>query len=337
MGAGLLQLTIKSQFNDILFQNPNISFFVYAYKKHTNFSMENIKHYFVNSPSMLNDMHNGGDYTIKLDGNKSDIDLLSNTCLVFQLPDIYSSNKYKFKWIDNIGCMIIKNASIRIDSSLIETINGEWLYVWNELTSTNKDSFNNMTGKTDALNNPRKLETTMRIENNIISDFDYLSSDINNPNNPSINKRNIIIPLPFWYSKNPALALPLVKLTNRNVTLKIEFENIENLYTVYSPIYNMNISPTHYNDLHNENISINNFIINNNFYAYVEATYIILDTDERQLLAKSPINEFLFETVISITNIINGGDNSIRNLEMRQTIIFTSKRNNLDFKKKRCN
>ena len=331
MGAGLLQLLLSGQFNNILFDNPKISFFNYAYKKHTNFAMENVKHYFINAPSMLNDMHNGGDYTVKLDGNKSDIDLLSNTCLVFELPNIYSSSIYKFKWIDNIGCMIIKNASIRIDNSLIENINGEWLYVWNELTSLNKDSFNKMTGKTEALTNPRNAETTMRIENNIISDYDYLSTNKNNPDKPSINKKDIIIPLPFWYSKHPSLALPLIKLNNRNVTLKIEFENIENLYTIYSPIYNMNISPNHYNNIHNQKISINDFIIDNNFFAYVEATYIILDNYERNLLMNSPINEYLFETMISTTNIMNGGTNSIRTIDVKthlqiKEMIWTLKR-----------
>lgn len=331
MGAGLLQLLLSGQFNNILFDNPKISFFNYAYKRHTNFAIENIKHYFINSPSMLSDMHNGGDYTVKLDGNKSDIDLLSNTCLVFELPNVYSDNNYKFKWIDNIGCMIIKNASIRIDNSLIENINGEWLYVWNELTSTNKESFNNMTGKIDALNNPRRPETTMRIENNIISDYDYLSSDKSNPDKPSIAKRDIIIPLPFWYSKHPSLALPLIKLINKNINLKIEFENIENLYTVYSPIYNMNISPNHYNEIHKTKISIDNFIINNNFYAYVEATYIILDNYERNLLINSSVNEYLFETMIYTTNIINGGTNSIRTIDVKshlqtKEMIWTLKR-----------
>ena len=214
---------------------------------------------------------------------------------------------------------------------MIENINGEWLYVWNELTSPNKESFNNMTGKTEALNNPRKPETTMRIENNIINDYDYLSGDKNNPDKPSIDKKDIIIPLPFWYSKHPSLALPLIKLINKNVTLKIEFENIENLYTVYSPIYNMNISPYHYNNIHNQKISINDFIINNNFYAYVEATYILLDNYERNLLMNSSINEYLFETMISTTNIINGGTNSIRTIDVKahlqiKEMIWTLKR-----------
>lgn len=331
MGGGLMQLVISGQFNNILFQNPKISFFNYAYKKHTNFAIENIRHEFINYPSLLSDMHIGGDYTINLDGNKSDIDLLSNTVLIFKLPDIYSSNFYKFKWIDNIGCMIVRNASIRIDNALIENINGEWLYVWNELTSLNKDSFNNMTGKIEELNNPRRPETTIRIENNIISDYDYLSSDKNDVNNPSIKKRTLVIPLPFWYSKHPSMALPLIKLIDRRVTLKIEFENIENLYTIYSPIYNMNISPTHYNEIHNTNININNFIINNTFSSYIEASYIILDNYERKILSDSSINEYLFETMITNTNIISGGINTIRTIDIKsqlqiKELIWTLKR-----------
>ena len=326
-----MQMVLQGQFNNILFNNPQISFYNYAYKRHTNFAMQNLQHNFINSPSMLSDMHIGGDYTINLDANKSDADLLSNSCLIFELPDIYSNSNYKFKWIDNIGCMIIRNASIRIDNSLIENINGEWLYVWNELTSSNKESFNNMTGKIEALNNPRTPETTIRIENNIVNDYDYLSSDKNNIDNPSIKKRKLIIPLPFWFSKHPSLSLPICKLNNRIITLKIEFENIENLYTIYSPIYNMNISPSHYNEIHRQNININNFILNNNFYAYVEATYIIMDSNERKLLIDSPINDYLFETMIYTTNIFNGGNNSIRMIEIKsqlqvKELIWTLKR-----------
>jgi len=42
MGGGLLQLTFQGQMNISLFYNPQISFFNYAYKKHTNFAIENI-------------------------------------------------------------------------------------------------------------------------------------------------------------------------------------------------------------------------------------------------------------------------------------------------------
>ena len=332
MGAGLLQLAIQGQFNNILFYNPSISFYNYAYKKHTNFAMENISHNFFNSPSMLSEMHKGGDYTINLDGNKSDIDLLSKIFFIFKLPDIYSNDNFKFKWVDNIGALLIKSASIRIDNTLIETIYGEWLVVWNELTNPVKDSFNNMVGNIPELTNPRKTETTIRITNNIISLYDYSASDKSNYNNPSIKSRILSIPLPFWFSKNPALSLPLIKLINKFITLKIEFENIENLYTIYSPIYNMNISPLHYNEIHKTNITINNFINNNNFYAYLEATYVILDTDERKSIMDSPISEFLIETSTSMTTSFPSGANSIRVVDVKsqlqvKEVIWTLKRN----------
>jgi len=107
--------------------------------------------------------------------------------------------------------IINKKASIFIDTSIIDTITGEWLVIWNELTMPVKDNFNNLSGNVEALNNPRKPETTIRIRNNIISQYDYLSSDINSKNAiPSINSRDIVIPLPFWFSKNPSLALPIL-------------------------------------------------------------------------------------------------------------------------------
>ena len=95
----------------------------------------------------------------------------------------------------------------------------------------------------------------------------------------------ISLTLSFLFTKNPSLALPILKFcSNHTISLSFEFENIENLYTVYSDIYNMNISSSYYNNLHNERISISNFVKDINFNAHVEATYIVLDCYERQLI-----------------------------------------------------
>ena len=69
MGGGLLQLTIEGQMNIPLFYNPKISFFTYAYKRHTNYAMENIIHKFNNMPGSITNMHNGGTYNITLTEN----------------------------------------------------------------------------------------------------------------------------------------------------------------------------------------------------------------------------------------------------------------------------
>jgi hypothetical protein len=257
-------------------------------------------------------MHISNDYTVNLT-SRADVDLLSNLYLIFTLPAIYSNDLYKFKWIENVGSLLIKSANFQIGKVIIDTITGEWLVIWNELTLPVKDSFNDMTGNVPALNNPRKPETTIRIRNNIISDYDYLSSD---GNTPSINSRILCIPLNFWFTKNPSLALPIVKLVgnySNDIKLKIEFEDIENLYVVYSDIYNMHISPRFYNYMHNERIDITKFIRQNAFVAHVEATYIILDTAERGVLINSCTQNYLIEKLsiksdqftASVANTVN--------------------------------
>ena len=41
-------------------------------------------------------------------------------------------------------------------------------------------------------------------------------------NNPSIKGRKIQVPLNFWFTKNPSLALPLLKMQNIEILLEIE-------------------------------------------------------------------------------------------------------------------
>jgi len=120
MGGGLLQLTFQGQMNISLFYNPQISFFNYAYKKHTNFAIENIICYFDKSSGSIDTMHSTT-ITASLLRN-SDVDLLSNLYFVFKLPNIYSDDKFKFKWVENIGSLLIKEAKIKIDDIDVDTI-----------------------------------------------------------------------------------------------------------------------------------------------------------------------------------------------------------------------
>ena len=95
MGGGLLQLTFQGQMNVPLFFNPKISFFIYAYKKHTNFAIENIICDFSTSKTVnITSMHSGTNTAPLL--KNSDVDLLANLYFVFKLPNIYSDDKFKF-------------------------------------------------------------------------------------------------------------------------------------------------------------------------------------------------------------------------------------------------
>ena len=266
-------------YNDL---QPQFSFFKYVLRRNTNFFSGNINIY-NNTANITNLDRLNLDIKLK-DVINGDIDLLSDLYISFYLPDIYSNSKYKFKWVENIGALLIKEAIFTINSIDIDSFTGEWLCVWNELTSTNKDTFNKMTGNGIDINNPRTSENIIRIKNNIISDFDYPSSDKNNPNNPpSIPGKWISVQLPFWFTKAPNLALPIFGniWQNNEFNIKISFENIEKLYTIYSDVYNMNVSPSYYNSLHNDNISIENFLKNNNILINIITTVILVDVNEK--------------------------------------------------------
>ena len=96
MGIGLFQLISKGNLINDVFNNPSISFYNYVYRRHTNFAIENIMLTFDTLPSLLSNMHISNDFSVNL-ASIPDVDLLSNLHLIFTLPAVYSSKKYKFR------------------------------------------------------------------------------------------------------------------------------------------------------------------------------------------------------------------------------------------------
>jgi hypothetical protein len=320
-----------------LYGMPNFSFYKYVLRRNTNFAIGNIELF--NETFNISTMHNlQNGKSIELNSEFENLDLLSNIFLSFKLPDIYSSDLYKFKWVENIGSLLIKRITFLINDQDIDSITGEWLCIWNELTLPVKDNYNKISGNIPEMSNPRTIEKIIRIRNNIISDFDYLSSDKNNPNNaPSIKSKWICVPIPFWFTKAPNLALPVFQniLDKNIIRINILFEDIEKLYTVYSDIYNMNISPSYYNDLYNTKITINNFINNNNIGVRLDASCILLDTQEKENLANicsnSGSQEYLFETIKINSGDFTEGTTSISKVDINSSflvkeIVWTLKR-----------
>lgn len=280
MGGGLLQLIVKSQHDAFLTENPNISFFKYSYKKHTNFSMESLQLTFNTNP-VLSHKPLSNTYQIKISRYG---DLLSNLYFCYTLPDIYSSDKYKFKWIKNAGNLFIKKATISLDGSIIDTITGEWLNVWNELSLPKSETkYNDMIGNVADMLEPSLSKTTISIVNNKFIYKYYPESSFDNTI-PSIKARNIVVPLNFFFTKNPSLALPLLRLQYKEIFINIEVESAEKLYQVYSTELGNYISPLYYNELYNDTIDIRTFTKSLIINPYIEANYIFLDERERNFL-----------------------------------------------------
>jgi len=310
MGAGLLQLVCKGQQDTFLCENPNMSFFKYSYRKHTKFAIENIQLEFNNTP-LLNPNIVDGQYTCKITRNG---DLLKNLYFCFSLPEVYSSKKHSFKWVKNIGHNIIKKCIVKVDGLVIDTITNDWLNIWNELT-IDKMGYDDLIGNIPSITNPTLFKKKLIIDNNkFIYDY-YPYSDKNDPNClPSIKKTQIRVPLPFWFTRNPSLALPLLRLQANEITLTITLENSEHLYTVINNEIDKDISPLLHNKLYNENININTFVKNNFIFPYIEAEYVFLDNNERNTIFRKTNLQYLVEQLeITPQNIISINNNPNNN------------------------
>ena len=328
MAGGLLQLVAVGQQNSYITENPEISFYKYVYKRHTNFAMESIQLTFDTNPVLSNEILSGG-YYCKI-GRYGD--LLSELYFCFTLPDIYSSDKYKFRWIENVGNLFIKKATVTIGGIIIDNITGEWLNIWNELILSTNDSHDILIGNVEELINPKLNNPRIGIKNNKFYYTFYPSSSKENNDNPSINSRKIYIPLNFWFNKNPSLALPLLRLQYSEVYINIEPEISEKLYQVYSNDLDKYVSPTYYNELYNEKINIYTFTKNISLNPYIEANFIFLANEERNSILLTPKLLYLVEQLEISTEqrTLSAADSSITiNLNIHKPtkeIIWTIRR-----------
>jgi hypothetical protein len=281
MGGGITQLVLTGQMDSYVNINPCVNYYKYVYNKHVNFAMENNK----NVPdinSSINLAYTTDNikvlFTIKRYG-----DLVSNMYLSFNLPDIYSTDKHRFKWVNNVGHNFIKRATISVEGSIIDEIYGEWMNIWNELTNKDGVEYNKLIGNIPEYTSPNNNNTRYVIKNNILFNSLYPSADKTiNKGNPSIKGRSLQVPLNFWFTRNPSLALPLYKIQNQEIKVEIEINSIEKLYQVWCDKIKLYVSPSMFNKIYGDTIKITNFISNESYiFCYLDINYVFLDSTYR--------------------------------------------------------
>ena len=345
MGGGVIQLAAYGSQNQYLNGNPQMTFFKAVYRRHTNFSMEAIRVDFEGTKDLSIDR----DVQLRCKIPRSG-DLMNKMYFVINLPDIYSGYEppadpndindngtdYKFWWISSIGSHIIKKASLSIGGNKINEIYGEWIEIWHEIfcDESAKAQFDNMTGNVADIFMPQYNGVAGGVypTSTLHSDLNENPQDrtkitIFNANpflqKPSILGRKIYVPIPFWFTTNPGLALPLIALQYHEVYLEVELRKITELYTIIETRENIdNVkkgqrrrplgSQAHHH--------IGNFITSKNFNsdstsggsvdlndgnqnvqgwdsdAHVLVNYIFLDTQERTKFSNDS-HEYLIEQV----------------------------------------
>ena len=228
---------------------------------------------------------------------------------------------------------MIKKATLTIGGSRISEFYGEWIEIWHELIGdlAAKSHFDHMIGNVPEVFMPQYdgvrggIYPTSTLDPNLNENpQDATKTTVFGANpylqKPSIQGRKIYVPLPFWFSTNPGLALPLVALQYHEVSIELELRKITELYTIIETkdnIGNAKKGQRRRPLFSEEHHHIGNFITgkNNtdfvigdnlsdgstniqgwNMDTHMLVSYVFLDKDERTTFAKSS-HEYLIEQV----------------------------------------
>jgi len=198
MPGGLLQLAAYGPQDVFLTGNPQITFFIAVYKRHTNFAIESIQQLF----------HGVADFGQKVYVDIDPIaDLIHTIFLNIKLPNLNlypeQNPDYTVSWINAIGHAIIQHVDVEIGGNLIDRQFGQWLEIWSELTL--------MTEKEYAYN--------LMIGKKLVFNTDSQPGPL-----------NLYVPLQFWFNRNIGLALPLISLQYSTVRIIVAFKNFDELW-----------------------------------------------------------------------------------------------------------
>lgn len=190
--GAVLQLAAYGQ-EDLLFTgNPSFTFFKSVYHRHSNFAMETIINYFEGEPGFGRKVR----CPITRYG-----DLIQDIRMILKLPALTGTSTvatypYVAGWINGIGQSIIHTCDLIIGDERIDRLYGTWLDIWTELTvpTDRRDAVHTLIGKHDFYN-CTKNSTAMSLK----------------------------VQLPFWFTQQSALALPLIAIQEQNVAIEIQF------------------------------------------------------------------------------------------------------------------
>ena len=276
MGGGLLQLVALGAQDAFLSGNPQITFWKGLFKRHTNFAME---------PFRLN-LTGQANWGIKQSVTLGrHADLAYSTYIEVTLPSYSTSlktaiyNNEQFR----LGYNLLKYVELEIGGQLIDRLYGEYIYLWDTLTQDSEKALmlHRMVGghgrPVQALPlvvpAPNGFTVSDNGQGQIVA-FNETDGCASGGNGRQASPNTLYIPLPFFYTRNPGCALPLISLQYHETKINILWNDATTVSGDYLDVPNP--APP-------KNVSV-----------YVD--YIYLDVEERRRMAQES-HEYLIEQI----------------------------------------
>ena len=331
-GGGLFILVAYGAQNVILSGNPDFTYFYMVLKKYSHFAFESVTLPLEGPQELF------FDEPIRLRAKVQRVaDLLSDLYFTFTLPDIYSKyfdsnlpgptngrSQYNFQWVRYIGAQIIQQATFLIGGTQVQQFDSDYIIstAFTDQDETQYNKWQQLVGDVPELYDPANGQYSGAVLGSVTRDPGYYPSVYKNfdpqiqaqNNFPSIPGRDITLPLSFWFTQNPGLALPLIALQYHECEVQLTLRPIRDLYTVLDPSgyrvrpeFRVNASRSQlqmgnvgYRQNSEEGIYINQYLTDIGYAApkintwplnpRLQATYVYLTDDERKTFASKPLN-----------------------------------------------
>jgi hypothetical protein len=220
--GAVTQMAAQGLADAVLTGNPQVTFWRFVAKAYTNFALESQlldftagQPYFGNFPKCnldrigdlvywmyaVFDMPGIGCITYDVEGDPDGIAPFS----IF--PTVGTPVEAPY-YTRAVGQAIIQQANFFIGGQNIDYIKGEYLFIWEELSGQPGKRLKEMTGN-------------------------YVS--INALQRASSQPRRLYVPLPFWFTLNSGLALPLVSLQFHSVAVSLQLRPWQHLIKLTKP------------------------------------------------------------------------------------------------------
>ncbi len=253
---------IGDQDFEVIDKEEKSSLFDFDSKKINKYSKGNFFTYSQGNPNWGN--------TIRFDIERKG-DLLYGLYVKLKLPALSVSNlntpihqdpddpncKYRVKYVDFIGNVIIEKASLYINGQLIDELDGEYMQCYNDLyiSDSNRQL---MLGFDEVINKP----------------------------NLEIPSEYIYVPLNYWFGTDIAKPLPIIALQNSEIYVDIKFRNFNDCVMVLEE--NQNVL-YHSNIVHKQVNIGEASLLANYYFASLEERYELATKSYEILITQSQV------------------------------------------------
>jgi len=270
MGGGLLQLVAYGAQDAYISGNPQITFWKGLFKRHTNFAMEPFR---INFSGQIQ----WGTKQTALVGRHAD--LLYSTYVEVVLPKQTSGpTPVDYLWNNDngfLGYNLIKYVELDIGGQIIDRMYSEFMVLWSQLT----------------LPVDGRSKLTNMLSMGVATGAATLNYSVGCAPDGRQRKQNVLyIPLPFFFTRNPGAALPLIALQYHEVKINVLWNEPQLIA----------------GDFTGTGINVPSAI-----QAALYIDYIYLDTEERRRMAQASHEYLIEQTQYNEDKGIVGANNRI--------------------------